>query len=221
VTKLIAWALAAVSLCLVHPTIARADYVYTYTGGSYNFNGQGCSPISLCPIPAGTTGLTITIDTPTALIASTTYNNASAFAGQSITMKVTDGYYTATCTGTFSGCNSASPNMLIGATLSTDSSGQIVGWSVLAYTTPALSGLGQNNNTAVNLYSNSTPGGIFGQTNLYDYTVVGAGCCGDYGSTVAGTWTQSVTAVPLPASAWLMLSGLVGIGVGVRQRRAA
>lgn len=46
------------------------------------------------------------------------------------------------------------------------------------------------------------------------------GAC-NYGEndTAPGTW--SVAAVPLPASAWLLLSGLVGVGAMARKRRAA
>jgi hypothetical protein len=36
-----------------------------------------------------------------------------------------------------------------------------------------------------------------------------------------GGYTVAVSAVPFPATAWLMLSGLVGVGAMVRKRRAA
>jgi hypothetical protein len=53
-----------------------------------------------------------------------------------------------------------------------------------------------------------------GYSGLVDTVVVKMGS-----SAVMDNFTYNATAVPLPASAWLMLSGLVGVGVMARKRR--
>jgi hypothetical protein len=48
--------------------------------------------------------------------------------------------------------------------------------------------------------------------------LIGSGCSG-WGKEGVASW--SLTPVPLPAAAWLMLSGLTGLGAMVRKRRSA
>jgi hypothetical protein len=189
---------------LVSFTEARADFLYTYSGNAFQANY----------LP-GATDIIVDFYSPTILAANTIYESTSAIFS---TMTVSDGVDTITPgNGTF---NTAS-------FVATDGSGNIFAWEI-----PELAGANRSFFTPGECCSPSNgdfpvlytynPQGLKGVSGATDATIQNASFSPDvggiaYNNQEPGIW--SVSAVPLPTTAWLLLSGLAGVAWSGRGRR--
>ncbi len=198
----------AVVLTPLVPGAAHADYVYEYVGSTFNYGmSQG---VTYAP---PTENLVATIDSASPLAANATYTFGEGLSTPGVFYI---GLGAATCTG-YQCANSAS--------ITTNSIGAISSWSLYYQNdqpgAPTITGA----STAARYSIDSDS--IFGQQGFYsvplfDAIVDNNGFIGpDYvlGSTNVGTWTLAAPAVPLPASAYLLFSGLCGIGMAAWRRR--
>jgi hypothetical protein len=186
---------------------AHADYQYTYTGptNSLSYVYDGVQDATL----TGVSQVTFQFDTTAPLFVGQTDH----LTNNVVSWSMSDGKnsMTSALCATTSGCTGFTGGYDY---LTFNSSGQITSWAI------AIAEGGPHSiETAT---SGTTPG--FGDKSgsniIYDFT-------SDPGNVVAnvsgaGLWTVAqISPVPLPASVWLMLSGVGGIVVFTRKKRAA
>jgi hypothetical protein len=187
---------SAVLALLAIPGIASADYVYTYTGTPFNVG-----------TPEGATHITFTFDTHQLLAPNSLYNVTASNS-------VTTGAWTMS-DGTQSAGNSCIACTLGQSQVVTDASGQINDW-LLQLVIPNGHGASWEWNTGANS-PNFSPQFSFNGAPVSDLRINFADNA-EAGASQVGTW--SVAPVPLPAAAWLLLSGLGGFGAFARRRSA-
>jgi hypothetical protein len=196
-------AVLPIALFLI-PDIASAEYVYTYSGPEYDYSRGPSYPAA---------SMSVVIDSQSALAPSQTYSLA-ANGGTNFLLYMTDGYYSFSCGTTSNSCGGGYQN----SSVTTNAAGQIVSWNFVESGSGdvVLAGVAY---LSAGLISSSTPELVNG-VDLYDQTETAVGV---HASTTSGTtWSISQTSpVPLPAAAWLMLSGLGGLGAMARKRTAA
>jgi hypothetical protein len=195
-------AIAGLSL----PQAALADYLYTYTGQlnslSYLYQGAQTGPL------VGVKQITFQFDVASPLFIGQTDH----LTNNVVSWSISDGVNTMTsalcattsgCTGFYAGNDY----------LTVSASGQITSWLIDIAAGGA--------NAMYMATSGPTPqyGTKNGPPVLYDFTNAGVNVVG--ATTGPGVWTVvPVNPVPLPAAAWLMLSGLGVLGVMARRKGA-
>jgi hypothetical protein len=193
-------------LCLMLPGSMRADTVYTYTGNAYT----SCEGTYVIAGSCGPYALSVTFDvmagTPLDLL------TTSDITADVSTFAFTDG----------TGLNlNNNPNLAQGEganlapllfEISTDASGNITSWKILAECGPTSCGVFSF--TADIVTMETLGGSSFGATDTSQLTPY-TGLTGSFGGGVnigdQGSWTQEVTSTPEPSSFLLLGTGLLGL----------
>jgi hypothetical protein len=190
-------------VCCVAPS-AKADTVYTYTGNDYTFcGGTYCT--------GGPYALSIMFDTT---LTGTALNNLplTNINATITSFKFTDG----------SGLTLDNSNDLIVGSpeidISTNASGNIVAWFVLAYNFP-----GTQMETFWDWPLNFIPGAPLLRPRGADFSETTDIFAGDYGfiGNDPGTWRMGVLTTPEPSTFLLLATGLLVFGIVLARRRSA
>jgi len=196
------WKLITTATALVLSTSANAAYVYSYTGNNYSNVHSANDP----------TGGNIYDSSMHLEMSFTTDNLITDFAGDAYALvtnySVFDGVHLLTDENSYQRAFN----------LNTDSAGNILQWQIYVSSSNI-------ENRSVNINGESYTGDIRDEDLTRSYECV-AGPFGDcvnatywaYEFDNSGTW--SVSAVPVPAAAWLFGSGLLGL-IGFSKRKAS
>ena len=178
---------------LLGPVIANADYLYSYTGMPFD-ESFGTPNLG--------THISVSFDS-SGLLA----ENMSYSVEQVSDFSMSDGYYS--CASNAIGVSSCTAGYY--STIITNSSGSISWWSIS--TAFGNRSMFTTENGGAELYGD-------GALPVYDATKNTSALAYDaQGSTESGYWTvSSVSSVPLPSSAWLMLAGLCWLTLLTRRR---
>lgn len=206
-SRVLAAVYAFLCLCIVSP-YSYAAYIYSYVGNTYT-NIQDQNP------PEGsyseTNYISVTFMLPALLTGDGTMVNVipDAFTIDDQRFAITD----------------QTPDASISININPDASGEFSSWNVSAFTGTTLGGQTGDQSLAIRTENNigTTDNSVFREcTSNAIFSVRNCPLSQDVGEALSnpGTWTVSVSEVPVPATLWLFGSGLLGM-IGLARRRAA